>query len=173
MLVQYGLGEEEAHSLTLERHLADYYEEVATRCGNPRAASNFVLNDLQRRQKEAKRAPSDIPLPAIDLARLIALVDNGTVSSSTARRELFDDLYESGRPPDELVRERGLQLVADETLLERWVRDSLRAAPDQLARYRAGNEALFEFFVGQVMGASGGRADPAKVRALLAEALQN
>jgi aspartyl-tRNA(Asn)/glutamyl-tRNA(Gln) amidotransferase subunit B len=173
ILEQYGLEEVQAHALTLERPLADYYEEVALACGDPRAAAGYVLNDLQRRQKAAKREPAEIPLPPNHLARLIQLVENGTVSSSAARHELFDALYESGRPPEELVREMGLEQIVDEMVLEKLIRESLRAAPQQLERYRKGKEALFEFFVGKVMEASGGRADPAKIRALLAKALKD
>ena len=132
-----------------------------------------MLNDLQRRQKAAKREPTEIPLPPNQLARLIRLVENGTVNSSAARHDLFDALYKSGRAPEELVREMGLEQVGDETMLEELIRESLRAAPEPLERYRKGKKALFEFFVGKVMQASGGRADPAKIRALLAKALKD
>jgi aspartyl-tRNA(Asn)/glutamyl-tRNA(Gln) amidotransferase subunit B len=173
LLNQYELEEDQAHALTLERPLADYFEEVALACGDPRTAAGFILNDLQRRQNETKREPAEIPLPPNHLARLIRLVENGTVSSSVARHELFDALYESGRAPEELVREMRLERVCDETLLEELIRESLRAAPEQLERYRDGKVALFEFFVGKVMQASGGRADPEMIRALLVKALKD
>jgi aspartyl-tRNA(Asn)/glutamyl-tRNA(Gln) amidotransferase subunit B len=172
LIARYGLEHDDAHALTLEAPLADYYEQVAEACGNPRAAANYLLNDLQRRQKGAGRAPADIPLPPNHLARLIVLVDNGTISSAAARHELFDELYDSGRPPEELIEERGLHRLGDEASLVELVRESLRAAPDLVARYRAGKSALAEYFVGRVMRASGGKADPEKVRALLAEALK-
>ena len=84
-----------------------------------------------------------------------------------ARQELFGAMYSSGRPPRELIAERGLELVEDEALLTELIRRTLAEYPDQLKRYRAGKAGLLGFFVGKVMRASGGRADPRKVNELL------
>jgi aspartyl-tRNA(Asn)/glutamyl-tRNA(Gln) amidotransferase subunit B len=164
---EYGLSDHEAHQLTLEAPLADYYEEVAGLCGNHGAAANFVLNDLMRRQRASGREADDIPLPAASLAELISLVDDGTITLSAARTELFEDLYAGGGRPEELVRERGLERIDDERLLDELVDGVLRANPEQIERYRAGKSALIEFFVGRVMEASKGSANPARVRVIL------
>ena len=102
-----------------------------------------------------------------DLAELIRLVDGGTISHSVARQELFGELYRSGRPPRELIEERGLEQVGDEEALLALVREALDAHPRQLEQYRAGKSGLFGFFVGKVMRASGGKADPRKVNELV------
>ncbi len=170
LIAECGLSESDAGLLTLEPALADYYEQVAGAAGNPRAAATFVLNDLLREQKRSGRADDEIPLPAVRLAELIGLVDAGTISRSAAG-ELFPELYESGRAPLELVRERGLQQLSDEQALERLVRDVVAAHPAEVERYRAGKRGLLGFFVGQVMKASRGKANPKAVNDLVRKAL--
>ncbi len=169
---EYALSDHEAHQLTLESPLADYYEEVVRLSGNPKAAANFILNDLMREQKASNREADDIPLSAASLAELIALVDNGTISASAARRELFADLYRGSGRPERLVRERGLEQVDDDSLLLELVDGVLQANPEQLERYRAGKGAVVEFFVGRIMEASKGKASPARVRVILEGRLQ-
>ena len=170
LVATHGLGDAEAHLLTLEEPLADYFEAVVAGCGNPKAAANFVLNDLLREQKSAPRGEGAIPLPPERLAELIRLVDAGTISVSAARG-LFEELYRTGRPAAELVREHGLEQVSDEAALRATVEQVLAASPGQLAQYRAGKTALFGFFVGQVMKATAGRANPQAVNALLKDML--
>jgi aspartyl-tRNA(Asn)/glutamyl-tRNA(Gln) amidotransferase subunit B len=166
----HALPEQDAHLLTLERGLADYFERVAELSGSPRTAANFVLNDLQREQKAAGRAEGDVPLPPERLAELIRLVESGSLSLSAAR-SIFEDVYRSGRPPAEIVGERGLEQVSDAAALRDIVRGVIDSNPKQAEQYRAGKVALLGFFVGQVMKASGGRANPAKVNEIVREML--
>jgi len=166
----HGLPDQDAHLLTLERALADYFEQVASSSGSPRTSANFVLNDLQREQKAAGRGDADIPLPPGRLAELIRLVDSGSLSLSAARA-IFEEVYRSGRAPSEIVRERGLEQVSDDGALREIVRGVIEANPGQAGQYRAGKAALLGFFVGQVMKASGGRANPAKVNEIVREML--
>jgi len=167
---QYGLGEDDAHLLTLERPLADFFEEAARLGGNPRAAANFVTNDLLRAQNEAGHDVDDIPLPAARLAELIRLVDDGTVSSSAARW-VFDEIYRSPRSPAEVIRERGLEQQSDEAQLLALVRRVIAGHEEQVRQYRAGKKGLLGFFVGEVMKLSGGKANPQKVNRLLRDEL--
>jgi aspartyl-tRNA(Asn)/glutamyl-tRNA(Gln) amidotransferase subunit B len=171
MLERYGLTEYEAQLLSLERPLADYYEDVAAASGNPKGAASFILNDLMRAQKAAKHEAIEIPLPAARLAELIGLVDAGTVSATVARQDLFPELYRTGCSPAQLVRDRGLEQVSDEQALSRIVRQVLEANPEQVARYRAGKHGLLGYFVGLTMRASGGKANPAKINELLRKLL--
>ena len=172
LVEHYGLSETEAQLLTLEAPLADYYEAVADGSGNRRAAANYILNDLQRAQNAAKRNESEIPLPAPALAELIRLVDAGTISATAARQELFPEIYRTGRSPAELVRERGLEQVSDEAALNELVRAAIEANPQQADQYRAGKRGLLGYLVGQVMRASGGKANPGKVSRLLEQFLE-
>jgi aspartyl-tRNA(Asn)/glutamyl-tRNA(Gln) amidotransferase subunit B len=164
LIEDYALGDEEAQRITLDRAEADFYEDLARRSGNPRAAASFVLNDLPRARREGA---GTVPASAEHLAELIRLVDAGTVSATMARQELFGEVLRSGRAPAELIAERGLAQVADEAALVGWIREVLARHPGQLAQYRAGKAGLWGFFVGQVMRASGGRADPRRVHELL------
>jgi aspartyl-tRNA(Asn)/glutamyl-tRNA(Gln) amidotransferase subunit B len=167
LIESYALSEYEAQILSLERGLVDYYEAVARDSCNAKAAANFVLNDLLREQKAAKRDENDIPLPAGHLAELIRLVDDGAISVSVARQELFGELYRTGRAPRELVAERGLEQVSDEDELVELVRRVLQDNPAQLEQYRGGKQGVFGYLVGRVMKASGGKANPRVVRRLL------
>ncbi len=165
----YGLTEHESHLLTLEAPLASYFEEVARSSGNPKATANFILNDLLREQKQAGHGQADIPLPAEHLAELIRLVDDGIVSVSLARQELFPELYRGGPAPSALVRARGLEQVSDDQALRSLIRAVLEAHPEQLEQYRAGKQGIAGYFVGQVMRRSGGKANPRRVSELLEE----
>ncbi len=171
LMAQYPLTAEEGHMLTLERALADYFEETAALSQNPTAAAHFVLNDLAREQKAAKRDEGDIPLPAAHLAELIRLIDAGTISNSVARDPLFGEMVRTGRRAEDLVREQRLEQISDEAALREIVHRVLDANPGPVARYRSGKKALFGFFVGEVMKASGGRANPVVVNALVRELL--
>jgi len=170
---RYGLGDAESQLLTLESPLADYYEQVATASGNPAAAANFVLNDLARAQNASGRGVTEIPLPPGRLAELIRLVDEGTVSATAARQELFPEIYRSGRAPAELARERGLEQIGDRAALRALARQVLAGHPGQVAQYRAGKRGLLGFFVGRAMRASGGAGDPRLLRELLRELLDS
>jgi aspartyl-tRNA(Asn)/glutamyl-tRNA(Gln) amidotransferase subunit B len=169
LAASYGLTEYEAHLLTLEARLADYFEEVARTSDNPKAAANFILNDLLREQNQVKREEGRIPLPAAHLAELIRLIDAGTVSGSMARQELFPEMYRSGSAPEEIVRSRGLEQLSDDATLRTMIREVLASHPVQLEQYRAGKTGLLGFFVGQVMRRSGGKANPQRVSELLEE----
>jgi aspartyl-tRNA(Asn)/glutamyl-tRNA(Gln) amidotransferase subunit B len=166
----HGLSAAAAHRLSLERPLAGYFEAVTAACGRPEDAANWILNDLLRAQNAVGRGEEEIPLPPESLAELISLVAQGTVSRSAART-IFDEAYATGRPPRELVRSRGLERVSDAGRLDALARAAIEANPSQAAQYRAGKAGLLAFFVGQVMRASGGGADPAAVREILARLL--
>jgi aspartyl-tRNA(Asn)/glutamyl-tRNA(Gln) amidotransferase subunit B len=172
LIETYGLNEAEAHVLSSERELADYYEEVAAGTKEARITANFILNDLLREQKQAARPERDIPVPAARLAELIRMVVSGAVSVSTARRQVFPEMYRSGGAPAEIVKERGLEQVGDDDTLRLLARRVLEDHPIQVESYRAGKGSLLEFFMGRIMDRSGGRADPEAVRRILEEMLE-
>ncbi len=167
IISRHGLDEREAHLLTLEQPLADYYEEVAVRCGVPKAAANWVLNDLQRELNARGLDETRIPVAAVRLAELIDLVEHGTVSVTAARRDLFPRLFDGDAAPAELARELGLQQVSDVDRLESLVDRVVAEHPRQVEQYRAGKTGLLGFFVGRVMRASDGSANPRVVSDLL------
>jgi len=162
----YGLPEYDAGVLTQSPALADYFEQAAAEAGNPKAASNWVMGELLRTLKERGTPVEAAPLPPRALAGLIRLVDAGTISSSIAK-EVFEKMYDSGRPADEIVAADGLAQIGDESALVAIVREVIAGHADAVAQYRAGKQATFGYLVGQVMKRSGGKANPTLANALL------
>jgi aspartyl-tRNA(Asn)/glutamyl-tRNA(Gln) amidotransferase subunit B len=158
-VTSYGLPEYDAGVLTQSAALADYYEQVASAAGNPKAASNWVMGELLRTLNERGHSIDDAPLRPEALAGLIVLVDKGAISSSIAK-DVFATMYDSGRAADEIVAAEGLGQIGDESALESIVRDVVAKHADAVAQYRGGKTATFGFLVGQVMKGSGGKANP-------------
>ncbi len=184
----YGLPAYDAGVLTAARALADYFERAAQayaaagdgpavdRSAAYKETSNWVMGELLRKLREEGRDPGDladpaaVPIPPERLAALLALVQRGTVNRNTAKA-VFEEMYASGEAPETIVEARGLAQVSDTAALEAAIRDVLAANADQVAAYRSGKDKLFGFFVGQVMRATGGRANPKVVNDLLRRAL--
>jgi aspartyl-tRNA(Asn)/glutamyl-tRNA(Gln) amidotransferase subunit B len=167
---EHGLKELEARALTAEPALADYYEAAAKASGNARSAAAWTLTEVLRKVNETKISVEAVPLPPDRLAALIRLVDGGTISGTIAK-QLFEEIWTSGADPAVLVRERGLTQVSDETALAAAADAAIAANPSQVASYRAGKTGVLGFLVGQVMKATGGKANPALVNRLLKERL--
>ena len=166
---QLGLGEYDAGVLVAEKEVADYFERVADG-REAKTASNWVTGELFGKLNESGREITDSPVSPDDLGDLIDLVADGTLSGRLAK-EVFDAMFESGRPPGEIVEERGLQQVSDRGEIEALVDTVVGENADKVEEYRAGKEKLFGFFVGQVMKASQGRANPKVVNDILRQKL--
>ncbi len=168
---QYGLPEYDAGVLIASKPLADYFEACVSLFSQPKTVSNWVMGELRRELNAAHTPVERSPVTPERLANLLQLVENGTVSLKVAR-DLFPELYATGKSPEQLVEEKGLTQVSDEGLLGRLVDEVVAANPNQVAQYRGGKPAVLGFFVGQVMKASGGKANPGKVNELLKKKLQ-
>ena len=169
---QYDLPAYDADVLTSSRALADYYEAVAARgrSRSPKTVSNWVMGPVL---KTVKGGVADLSSPGLApgrLAELLALVDDGTLSATTAKTVLAA-MARTGEPPGAIVQREGLTQVREEDVLERWVADAVEAHPDEVARYRRGETRLLGFLMGQVMRASGRKADPRRVHELLRAAM--
>jgi aspartyl-tRNA(Asn)/glutamyl-tRNA(Gln) amidotransferase subunit B len=156
--------------LTSSRALADYYEEAVRLCGKPKIVSNWVMGDLLRFLNEEKRDIRECVLKPSDLAEMINLIENGTISGKIAK-EVFEDMYRSGKAPRMIIDEKGLVQITDEEALKKTIDEIIRANPAQLEQYRAGKEKVFGYFVGQVMKVTKGKANPALVNELLKKML--
>ena len=170
LLEELALPEGDVEVLTSSRSLADYFEELASLLGNPKTASNWARGPLL---KEANRVRRDIaglgPTPA-DVAELISLVENGTLSGSMGRTVL-GRMVDSGLRAPEIVESEGLAQVQDTDELATWVDGVLAESPEEVERYRGGEAKLLGHFIGRVMRRSGGRADPKTTGDLLRERL--
>jgi aspartyl-tRNA(Asn)/glutamyl-tRNA(Gln) amidotransferase subunit B len=156
---QYGLSFTDAAQLTSDRLLADYYEKVAELSGNPRAAANWIRSELLRELEAAGLDASASPVPPQELAQLILLIDDEKISGKQGK-DVLVEMFRSGKGAKNIVEEQGLVQVSDTSEIDKLLDDVIAANPGQVASYRAGKEALFGFFVGQVMKASKGKANP-------------
>jgi aspartyl-tRNA(Asn)/glutamyl-tRNA(Gln) amidotransferase subunit B len=171
-IAEYGIPEYDAGVLTLSRDVADYYEAVAKACGNPKAASNWVMTEVLRKLKDGERLASACPVEPAPLAALIRLIDSATISSTIAKL-VFEKMWATGEPPAAIVEREGLTQVSDEGAIQAAVAEVIAASPEQLAAYRKGKTSTLGWFVGQVMRRTAGKANPQLVNALLKKALES
>ncbi|HON23130.1 MAG TPA: Asp-tRNA(Asn)/Glu-tRNA(Gln) amidotransferase subunit GatB [Syntrophales bacterium] len=169
-LRDYGIPAYDAGVLTMSRALADYYEEVVRLCGRPKIAANWVMGDLLRFLNEDRRDIKDCPIPAASLAEMIRLIEEGTISGKMAK-EISEEMYRTGKGPKEIIEEQGLVQITDEAALIPVIEKVIAANPTQLAQYRGGKDKLFGYFVGQVMKATQGKANPQLINELLKKML--
>jgi aspartyl-tRNA(Asn)/glutamyl-tRNA(Gln) amidotransferase subunit B len=166
----FGLSAYDAGVLTASRALADYYEEVVFRSGQPKIAANWVMGDVLRFLNEEKRDISQCPIAPASLAEVIRLIQEEAISGKMAK-EIVEEMYKSGKTPRAIIEEKGLVQITDEFALTQTIAEIIEQNPEQLADYRAGKEKLFGFFVGQAMKATQGKANPKIINDLLKKML--
>jgi len=179
---EYGIPSYDAGVLTAARELANYYEESVRKyegqgargkgqeISSSKVVSNWVMGELLRLLKEDNRDVKDCPVSPEKLVKLIRMVDAGAVNLKTAK-EVFEEVYKTGKEPDAIVKGKGLVQVSDEGTIIKVIDEVINANPKELADYRAGKEKLFSFFVGQAMKATKGQANPQVLNKLLKERL--
>ena len=167
---QYALPAYDAALLTQTRGVADYFEETAKQSGNAKAASNWVMGEVLRNMKERAIEIEAVPITPAALAGLIAIVEQGTISSTVAK-DVFAKMYESGRAAADIVAADGLAQISDSSSLEPIVRRVVNAHGDIVAEIRAGKDRKFQFLVGQVMKETKGKGDPKLVTDLMRAAI--
>jgi len=167
---QYGLPPYDAGILTLTRPLADYYEQVTTICQDYKLASNWVMSDILRVIKERGVAIEDFPITPQLLGSLLNLISDRTISQSAAKI-VFEEMIRNPRPPEEIVEEKGLSQISDESALEPVVEKVLAENAKLVLQYRDGKTKVISYLMGQVMKATRGKADPAIVNRLLRDQL--
>jgi aspartyl-tRNA(Asn)/glutamyl-tRNA(Gln) amidotransferase subunit B len=162
----YDLSASDASALTESRSLAEFFEAAAGAHGSPKVVANWILRDVLRALGERDLEIEQSRLNPGALAALIALVDQGKTTAKSARG-LVPDLVESGGDPADLVRSRNLEAVSDYGTLERVVDEVLAERGADVERYRAGEQKVLNFLMGQVMKRTQGKADPAAIRTIL------
>ena len=167
-IAEYGLSPYDAATLTEERATADWYE-VVVRGGagrDPKIAANWVTSELFGALNKAGLDLADGPVSADALGGLMDLLGDGTISGRIAK-DVFAEMFETGRDAAAIVEEKGLRQVSDTAAIEAIVDAVLAENQDKVAEYRSGKDKLFGFFVGQTMKRSGGKANPGMVNELL------
>ncbi len=168
-VADYGLSPYEAGVLVAERETADFYEQVAVG-RDAKLAANWVMGDFFAAWRRSGQPLGAFSVTAAKLGGLIDLVRDGTLSGRLAK-DVFELMVETGKDAATLVDERGLRQVTDQGAIAAAIDQVLAGNADKVAEYRAGREKLFGFFVGQVMRATAGKANPAEVNRLLKEKL--
>ncbi|MDQ2922141.1 MAG: Asp-tRNA(Asn)/Glu-tRNA(Gln) amidotransferase subunit GatB [Acidobacteriota bacterium] len=156
---QYGLSFSDASQLTSELSLADYYEKAAEASGNPRTAANWVRSELLRELENAGVPAASSPVSAADLGGLVRLIDEEKISGKQGK-DVLVEMFQTGKSAAAIIQEQGLVQLSDSGEIDAIIDQVLAANSQQLESYRAGKESLLGFFVGQVMKASKGKANP-------------
>jgi aspartyl-tRNA(Asn)/glutamyl-tRNA(Gln) amidotransferase subunit B len=167
---QYGVPEYDAAILTGSRSLANYYEECVKLSGEAKMVSNWIMGDLLRELKKDDREIEECPVPPKHLASMLKMIKDGVISGKIAKT-LFEEMYRSGEDPEKIVHEKGLIQLTDVDEIQRIIRGVLEENPKLVENYQTGKEQVLGFFVGQVMKATKGKANPKLVNELLRKSL--
>jgi len=166
LLRDYGVPYTITSVLVPDRGLSDFFEEAARLCGNPKAAANWIANDLLRELGSARLNLAQSKVRPAHVAGLVRLVETGAIVSNAAK-EVFTDMFQTGDTPEQVVARRGLAADVGAGELERWCAEAVAANPKSAADFRAGKESAINAFKGPVMRAAKGRADPKRVDEVL------
>jgi aspartyl-tRNA(Asn)/glutamyl-tRNA(Gln) amidotransferase subunit B len=166
-----GLPEYDAGVLTAEKEVADYFEAVAKLVTQAKNASNWIMTELLRELNQNNIAIQNSPISAAHLGQMIVLVENGTISGKIAKT-VFLEMWNTKQDPESIIKAKGLVQISDSGAIEKIIDEVIQSNPQQVADYRGGRVKLFGFFVGAVMKASKGQANPELVNKLLTEKLK-
>ena len=166
----YELSYPDASQLVSDKGLAEFYEKTARASGNPRTSANFILSELLRELNNSGRTAADSPVSAENLAALIKTLDAAKINNNQAK-EVLVEMFNSGKTAASVIAEKGFEQISDSGAIEKIVDEIIKNNENQVNAYRGGNEKLFGFFVGQVMKASQGKANPKIVNEILKEKL--
>ncbi len=169
---EFGLPQYDAELLTEERPIAEWFEEAVRLGGAPKEVSNWMMTELLRLLNENNIEIISCRVTPEHLVKIIKLIEEGKISRNIGKK-VFADVFQTGKDPEEIVKEKGLVQISDTSELQRLVEEVLKNNPKEVERYRGGEQKLLGFFVGQVMKASKGKANPKAVNELLRKKLSS
>jgi aspartyl-tRNA(Asn)/glutamyl-tRNA(Gln) amidotransferase subunit B len=169
-LRDYSLTDYDAAQLTSSKVLADYFEVVAKACGEPKLAANWVLSELLYLLKEANKEVTESPVSARDLAELLGVISKGTISGKMGK-EILVEMFATGKTANQIISDQSLEQIQDADKIAAVARQIIAANPKQTEQYRKGKTATLGWFVGQVMKATRGQANPQLVQEVLKKEL--
>lgn len=172
LISKYELSEYDANILTQERSYSDYFQEVFDICKNAKLSSNWITSELFGLLNKSSLELEKSPITSENLGKLIVLIDTDQISGKMAKT-VFEEMFETSKSPDTIVNEKGLKQITDDSQIQKIILEVIEKNPTQLAGYLSGREALFGYFVGQVMSATKGTANPKKVNDLLKKELNS
>ena len=167
-LTEYGLSEKDSRMLTASKYLSDLFEHTLAICQNPKAVANWLLSDVSRILNEKELEPDQIPFTAEHLAKMIILIEKGTISSAIGKKVL-EELFENPKDPEEMVKEKGWIQISDEGAIKEVVMKILENNPQSISDYKAGKDRALGFLVGQAMKETKGKANPQMLNKMFLE----
>jgi aspartyl-tRNA(Asn)/glutamyl-tRNA(Gln) amidotransferase subunit B len=167
---EYKLPEHDATLLTSDKKLADYYEECVKVYKDTKTASNWTLNDLMALMSSSRQTIDEIKVTPAHFAGMMKLVDNGTISGKIAKT-VYEEMFNTGKMADVIVKEKGLLQITDEGEIVRIVEQVMTDNPGPVQDYQDGKKRAMGFLIGQVMKATRGKANPQLVNKILSEKL--
>ena len=168
---EYKLSDYDANVLSVDPNLSNFFEEVVVRSRNPKLAANWIMGELSAFLNKENLSILETKVDSINLGNLLSRIEDSTISGKIAK-EIFEEMWNSKKSPDEIIEEKGLKQVTDSSEIKKVINQVLDQNPSQLEQYKSGKEKLFGFFVGQVMKVSRGKANPEQVNRLLEERLK-
>jgi len=171
LVEKYGLPQYDADVLTETKALVDYFEETTKISGDAKTTSNWIMGEVLRVLKGSGRDIKDFKIKPADLAALIKLIIDGRISVKIAK-SVFDEMFTSGRKPDEIIKEKGLLQISDSTELEKYVLSVIDENPEEVNKFLSGHEQVLGFLLGQIMKATRGKANPKLINEILRKELQ-
>jgi aspartyl-tRNA(Asn)/glutamyl-tRNA(Gln) amidotransferase subunit B len=163
---EHGLSDYDAAVLTSTRALGDYFEAVIRAGGASKASASWIQTELLRRLNDSGQPVEKSPVTPAGLAGLLAQIEAGRITGASGKK-VFAEMFETGKSAEAIIAAQGLSQIQDAGEIERMCREVVEKNPENVAKYRAGNEGVFKSFVGQVMKASRGRANPQLVNEIL------
>ena len=169
-LDEFKLSEKDANLITSSKYLSDLFEQATAICNNAKAVNNWIISDISRILNETEMEPIQIPFDSKQLAKLVILIDKGTISSSIGKKVLVE-LFENPRDPEEIIKEKGWIQISDEGAIKEVVLKVLEANPQSIADYKGGKDKALGFLVGQAMKETKGKANPQMLNKMFLEEL--
>ena len=169
---EYNLPDYDARVLASEKELAEYFEETVSSGAPPKPASNWIMVELLHKLNDDKVFIADSPVPPEDMAALIGLIEDETISGKIAKT-VFAEMYDTQKSPGTIVKEQGLMQITDSGEIAAIVDSIIAAHPDEVAAYKGGKDNLLKFFIGQVMKETRGKANPKLVNDLVKKKLSS
>lgn len=169
-LTEYKLTEKESNMLTASKYLSNMFEEALAICGNAKAVANWLLSDVSRILNEKEIEPDQIPFTAAQLAKMIELIEKGTISSAIGKKVL-EELFENPTDPEDIIKEKGWIQISDEGAIKEVVARILENNPQSIVDYKNGKDRALGFLVGQAMKETKGKANPQMLNKMFLEEL--
>lgn len=168
---EYKMTPKDAGIIVNSKYLSDLFEKASSICNNYKAVSNWIISDITGILNEKELEPNEIPFTAEELAKVVILIDKGTISSSIGKK-VVAELFENPRDPEEIIKEKGWIQISDEGAIKEVVMNILEANPQSIADFKAGKDRALGFLVGQAMKQTKGKANPQLLNKMFLEELK-